>query len=152
MSPVQICPTQSHLGRAYRHPHSRECTRLLHVLAVQCQLQISPIVQLQVRYIRTTQMDTSLYKAVGHTVPFFAINFGLYTNANPNFTWSLVQKALSLFVDKIPPCCTHPVQKSAHFLYTKRLNSLQIWICHTKPSPSSKITLSSHSAVPSSCR
>jgi len=32
-------------------PQGRECTRPLHVLAVQCTLQASPVTQLRVRYI-----------------------------------------------------------------------------------------------------
>jgi len=39
-------------------PHGREWTRPLHVLAVQCPLQMSPITQLPVWYIHSTQRDT----------------------------------------------------------------------------------------------
>jgi len=39
-------------------PHGREMTRPLCELAVQCPLQMSPITQLLVCYIHTTQMDT----------------------------------------------------------------------------------------------
>jgi len=34
-------------------PHGRECTRALHVLAVQCSLQTSPVTQLRIHYIHT---------------------------------------------------------------------------------------------------
>jgi len=40
-------------------PHGRECIRLLHVLAVQCLLQTSPITQPRVCYIHTTVPHSS---------------------------------------------------------------------------------------------
>jgi len=52
-------PSPMSFGKSHiATPHGRKWTRLLHVLAVQCPLQTSPITQSSVCYIHTTQMDT----------------------------------------------------------------------------------------------
>jgi len=48
-------------------PHGRQCTRPLHVLAVQCPLQISPITQPRVRYNHSRGYATTIPRKFLHT-------------------------------------------------------------------------------------
>ena len=53
---TETSPPQSHLEEHITTPHDRECTHPLHVLAVQCPMQTSPVTQPRLCYIHTTSV------------------------------------------------------------------------------------------------